>query len=137
MKSIFCNLKGLSLKQIKIFFLKLRVRLGCVCYFSLFLKEKCISLLFRTKYIEKKFNFQLFFLPVIYHALPTFLKRLVLKKELHVSSRQCSWRRHFPRWKNHVEEWTNKPSTYQGKHSERPSNLFKRFKKLSYHLSRV
>ena len=25
---------------------------ACVCYFSLFLKEKCISLLFRTKCIE-------------------------------------------------------------------------------------
>ena len=34
----------------------------CVRYFSLFLKDKCISLLFRTKYIEKKFNLQLFFL---------------------------------------------------------------------------
>ena len=35
------------------------------CLFSLcplFLKDKCISSLFRTKYIEKKFNLQLFFL---------------------------------------------------------------------------
>ena len=36
-----------------------------VRYFSLFLKEKCISSLFRTKYIEKKFNLQFFFLPVV------------------------------------------------------------------------
>ena len=35
---------------------------ACVRYFSLFLKEKCISSLFRTKHIEKKFNLQLFFL---------------------------------------------------------------------------
>ena len=31
-------------------------RKACVCYFSLFLKSKCIASLFRTKYIEKKFN---------------------------------------------------------------------------------
>ena len=35
---------------------------ACVRYFSLFLKDKCISSLIRTKYIEKKFNLQLFFL---------------------------------------------------------------------------
>ena len=33
--------------------------------FSLFLKEKCISSLFRTNYIEKKFNLQLFFPPIV------------------------------------------------------------------------
>ena len=38
---------------------------ACVRYFSLFLKDKCISSLFRTKYIEKKFNLQLFFLPTV------------------------------------------------------------------------
>ena len=37
----------------------------CVRYFSLFLKEKCISSLLRTKYIEKKFNLQLFFFPTV------------------------------------------------------------------------
>ena len=37
---------------------------ACVRYFSLFLKDKCISSLFRTKYIEKKFNLQ-FFLPTV------------------------------------------------------------------------
>ena len=38
---------------------------ACVHYFSLFLKGKCISSLFRTKYIKKKFNLQLFFLPTV------------------------------------------------------------------------
>ena len=38
---------------------------ACVHYFSLFLKEKCISSLFQTKYIEKKFNLQLFFLFIV------------------------------------------------------------------------
>ena len=33
---------------------------ACVCYFSLFLKDKCISSLFRTKYIENKFNLVVF-----------------------------------------------------------------------------
>ena len=38
---------------------------ACVRYFSLFLKDKCISLLVQTKYIEKKFTLQLFFLPTV------------------------------------------------------------------------
>ena len=38
---------------------------ACVRYFSLFLKDKCISSLLGTKYIEKKFNLQLFFLPTV------------------------------------------------------------------------
>ena len=38
---------------------------ACARYFSLFLKDKCISSLFRTKYIENKFNLQLFFLPTV------------------------------------------------------------------------
>ena len=46
------------------------VFLACVRYFSLFLKDKCISSLFRMKYIEKKFNLQLFFLLT---ALPTII----------------------------------------------------------------
>ena len=63
---------------------------ACVRYFSLFLKYKCFSLLVRTKYIEKKFNLKLFFLPTVsrtfilsylgYHSLPTCLKLLVWKK---------------------------------------------------------
>ena len=42
---------------------------ACVRYFSLFLKDKCISSSFRTKYIEKKFNLPLFFLPSIHEHL--------------------------------------------------------------------
>ena len=42
---------------------------ACVHYFSLFLKDKCISSSFRTKYIEKKFNLQLFFLPSVHERL--------------------------------------------------------------------
>ena len=38
---------------------------ACVRYFSLFLKDKCIPSLFRMKYIEKKFNLQLFFLSTV------------------------------------------------------------------------
>ena len=38
---------------------------ACVRNFSLFLKAKCISLIFRMKYIENKFNLQLFFLPIV------------------------------------------------------------------------
>ena len=38
---------------------------ACGRYFSLFLKDKCISSLFQTKYIEKKFNLQLLFLPIV------------------------------------------------------------------------
>ena len=38
---------------------------ACVHYFLLFLKEKCISSLFQTKYTEKKFNLQLIFLPIV------------------------------------------------------------------------
>ena len=37
---------------------------ACVCYFPLFLKGKCISSLFWRKYIEKKFNLQLFCSPL-------------------------------------------------------------------------
>ena len=38
---------------------------ACIHYFSLFLKEKCISLLFQTNYIEKKFNLELIFLTIV------------------------------------------------------------------------
>ena len=42
---------------------------ACVRYISLFLKDKCISSLFRTKYIEKKFNLQVFFFPLFHEHL--------------------------------------------------------------------
>ena len=45
---------------------------ACVLYFSLFLKDKCISSLVRTKYIEKKFTSQLFFF------LPTVSRTFIL-----------------------------------------------------------
>ena len=38
---------------------------ACVHYFSLFLKDKYISSLVWTKYVEKKFKLQLFFLPTV------------------------------------------------------------------------
>ena len=38
---------------------------ACVRYFSLFIKDECIFSLIRTKYIEKKFTLQLFFLPTV------------------------------------------------------------------------
>ena len=38
---------------------------ACVRYFSLFLKDKCIFSLVRTKYNEKKFTLQLLFLPTV------------------------------------------------------------------------
>ena len=45
-----------------------------VCYFSLFLKDKCFSFLVWTKYIEKKFTLQLLFLPtVLCYTVPTIL----------------------------------------------------------------
>ena len=58
---------------------------ACVRYFSLFLKDKCISSLVRTNYIEKKFNLVVFSFHCFtniysllgYHALPASLKRLV------------------------------------------------------------
>ena len=44
--------------------LDLNLKAG-VRYFSLFLKEQCSFWLFRTKYFEKKFNLQLFYLPIV------------------------------------------------------------------------
>ena len=46
---------------------------ACVRYFSLFLKDMCISSLFRTKYIEKKFNLQLLFFPLFHENLLALL----------------------------------------------------------------
>ena len=41
---------------------------ACVRYFSLFLKEKYVSWLFRTKYFEIKFKLQLLYLPIVSRA---------------------------------------------------------------------
>ena len=40
-------------------------KLACVPYFSLFVKEHCVSWLFLTKYFERKLNLHLFFLPTV------------------------------------------------------------------------
>ena len=42
---------------------------ACVCYISLFLKDKCISSLFWMKYIEKKFSLKCFFFPLFHEHL--------------------------------------------------------------------
>ena len=42
---------------------------ACVRYFSIFLKDKCISSLVRTKYIEKRFNLSCFFFPLFHKHL--------------------------------------------------------------------
>ena len=38
----------------------------CVGYFSLLLKEQCVSWLFWTKYFKKKFNYSCFIFPLFY-----------------------------------------------------------------------
>ena len=43
---------------------------ACISYFSLFLKDKCISSLFRTNYIGKKFNLVFFLLTVSWRFSP-------------------------------------------------------------------
>ena len=62
---------------------------ACLHYFGLFLKEQCVSWLFRTKYFEKKFNLQLLIFPLFHkHLFSPELSRaahlvsklLVLKK---------------------------------------------------------
>ena len=50
-------------------FKPLTVLKACIRCFSLFLKGKCISSLFRTNYIEKKFNSRLVFLLSIHGYL--------------------------------------------------------------------
>ena len=42
---------------------------ACVRNFSLFLKDKCISSLFRTKYIEKNLTYSCFFFPLFHKHL--------------------------------------------------------------------
>ena len=109
----------------------LHISKACVRYFSLFLKGICISSLFRTKYIEEKFNLQLLFLPTVSRAF--------------IFSRAIT--RYPPPWnlfrKNNCmcnrdntrdvaacpDEWSrkrsepNKQSTNLDKHHERYSNI--------------
>ena len=78
---------GLNFKSISHFLVHCPTFKARVCYVSLFLKDKSISSLFRTKYIEKKFNLVVFsshcftniYSLLGYHVLPTSLKLLVLK----------------------------------------------------------
>ena len=48
---------------------------ACDLYFSLFLKEQWASWLIRTKYLEKKFSLQLFYLPIVSHLFSPKLPR--------------------------------------------------------------
>ena len=63
-----------------------------VCYFSLFLKENIFIRYFDQSTMKRNLTYIVFsshcfmniFFRLSYHALPAFLKLLVLKKELHV-----------------------------------------------------
>ena len=90
---------------------------------------------FKRITLKRNLSYSCFLFPLFQHSLLLSYHALRLLKTSCLS-RQCSWRRHFPRWKIHEEKWTNKPSTNQDKHRERSSNLFKWFKKLSYNLLR-
>ena len=119
---------------------------SCVRYFSLFLKYESISSLFRTKYIEKKFDLSCFFFPSFHeHSLSLELPRAARLLK-------TSWFEKWTAWVietmlmtltfSQIKKITNrsqptKSGTNQDKHRERSSNLFKWFKKLSYHLPRV
>ena len=49
---------------------------ACARYFSLFLKEKCMSSLFRTKYIQKNLTYSCFFFPSLHeHSFSLELPR--------------------------------------------------------------
>ena len=50
----------------QVFFTNLK---ACVCYFSLFLKDKFISSLFRTKYIKSTLTYSCFFFPLLHKHL--------------------------------------------------------------------
>ena len=87
---------------------------ACARYFSLFLKD-IISSLFWTKYIEKKFNFQLFFLPTALHTfilsratmryLPPW--NVLFRKNNCVCNRDNAYDvAAWVRWIKHKEKWT-------------------------------
>ena len=52
-------------RKVKFSLVRLSLIKACARYFSLFLKDRCISSLVQTKYVEKKFTLQLFFLPIV------------------------------------------------------------------------
>ena len=105
---------------------------ACVRYFSLFLKDKCISSLFRTKYIEKKFNLQLFFFPLFHKdlfspGLPRATRTLetsCLEKitACVIETMLVTLRLVQMNKAQREGNWTN-PSTNQDKHHERSSNI--------------
>ena len=81
---------------------------ACVCYFSLFLKEQCVSWLFRTKYFEKKFNLQLFY---------TVSQTFILFWDLLFGKNNCMCNSCYTyiqsRWIKHEEKWASKSSANQ------------------------
>ena len=105
---------------------------ACICYFSLFLKDKCISSLVRTKYIEKRFTLQLFFLPTVSW---TFILSWATMRYLPCWNFLFSKNNCMCNWDNAhdvaacPDEWStkrsepNKSSTNQDKHCEKSSNF--------------
>ena len=101
-----------------------------VHYLSLSLKEKCISPLLWTKYIEKKYNLQMFFLPIILWTFtlawantccpPSYIF-LFWKKNCMCNQDNAHDVDIFPDEK--MMKWTNKPRTNQHKHCESKNYL--------------
>ena len=78
-----------------------------VRYFSIFLKGKCISSFFRTKYIEKKFNLQLLFLPTVSRTF--ILSRATMRYPPpwnFLFGKNNLWRCRLSRWIKPEEKWT-------------------------------
>ena len=105
---------------------------ACVRYFSLFLKDKCISSLFRMKYIEKKFNLQLFFLPTVLRTfiLSSATMRYPPSWNFSFRKNNCMCNRDnacdvatCPDECSTKRSELNKPSTNQDEHHERSSNV--------------
>ena len=105
---------------------------ACVCFFSLFLKNKCISSLFRTKSIEKKFNLHLFFLPTVSRIfiLPWATTRYTPTWNFLFRKNNCMCNRDnardvaaCPDEYSTKRSEPNKPCANQDKHHERSSNF--------------
>ena len=107
-------------------------RKACVRYFSLFLKDKCISSLVRTKYIEKKFNLQLLLLPTVSRTFilswattcyPPPSNFLFRKNNCMCNQDNARDVAACPDGQSTKRSEPNKPSTNQDKHRERFLNL--------------
>ena len=105
---------------------------ACVRYFSLFLKDKCISSLVRMKYIEKKFTLQLFFLPTVSWTfiLSWATTRYLPPWNFFFRKTNCMCNRDnacdvaaCPDEFSTKRSKPNKPCTNQDKHHERSSNV--------------